>query len=734
MVSTPNAQISFAAGEIDEEIAYRGDLAQHAAGAAEVFNFIPRAQGGLRRTPGTLYRGPQANEGDTGRIMPFVLSASDSLIVEMTPGLARFWQAGNLITSGGDPYTLATPFTASNLASMVIAQSGDILWCFSEARTTELRRLTATSDNWEFVDATFSRGPFRDPNRDEAKTIEASAITGDITLTASVPIWVAGHVGAIWRIDEQTPTKTQKWLGGTAYVTGDTVRVNGAVYRAVNDAESGANAPSHLEGTQGDGGGLNWEYLHSGFGIVQITGYTSATEVAATVLIDLPQSLVLTAAVPGDMTTPEIPASGEVSHRWSEGAFSTVRGWPRAGAFFDGRLWAGGEGDVANTLYSSALQGFDDWESGTDDDRAIVRPLNDGTVNAIRWMAPGSNLVIGTEGREWVADVPSQSSSITPSTLRTRSTTQQGSILPAVVVNSGRVLFADGSRKAVFESFYELSNEGYVTQEISVLSEHLTARGIRRMAWHNRPYRALWMAMDDGSLVSCTYHREQQVLAWAQHDVAGTIEDICVTPTPDGTEDQLHLLVRRQIDGVTRRYYEVLAPQWTRGMALSEARYLDCAVERTVTNGFCNDLDHLEGQTIGVLVDAGRISERQVINGQIAIDPEISGGTAVIGLPKTARVRTLPFAAQGGVLGRKGRLSDIIVVVKDCGLGVLSRNGQTVPIHEGFGQGTSQELPLFSGPIGVKGLGGIDRTMDLEIEFSDPYPATVTAIRAEYGV
>ena len=51
-----------------------------------------------------------------------------------------------------------------------------------------------------------------------------------------------------------------------------------------------------------------------------------------------------------------------------------------------------------------------------------------------------------------------------------------------------------------------------------------------------------------------TYVREQQVLAWTRNDFDGTVENVAVVP--EGTEDAVYLVIKRTIDGSTKRYVE----------------------------------------------------------------------------------------------------------------------------------------------------------------------------------
>jgi hypothetical protein len=72
----------------------------------------------------------------------------------------------------------------------------------------------------------------------------------------------------------------------------------------------------------------------------------------------------------------------------------------------------------------------------------------------------------------------------------------------------------------------------------------------------------LWCALQDGSLAGCTYLREQKVCGWHRHPLGGSgaAEAVAVIPGDDG--DELWAVIRRSINGETRRFVERLAPSF----------------------------------------------------------------------------------------------------------------------------------------------------------------------------
>ena len=108
------------------------------------------------------------------------------------------------------------------------------------------------------------------------------------------------------------------------------------------------------------------------------------------------------------------------------------------------------------------------------------------------------------------------------------------------------------------------NHSGYVAPDMTILAEHITETGINEMSYQQEPNQLIWCVRQDGRLVCLTYQREQQVVAWHKHIFGGTFgtgiavcESIATIPTND-KEYQTWVVIKRTINGVTRRYVEYL--------------------------------------------------------------------------------------------------------------------------------------------------------------------------------
>lgn len=242
------------------------------------------------------------------RLIPFIVSTEAAYALEFGHLYVRPIASGGI---AGD--VLASPYTEDQLWALRFTQSADTLFLAGAGPPRTLRRLT--SGGFEFALYEPRNGPFRSLNPDESIKVWADAPTGSVTLTASKPIFLPGHVGGLFYLEAKELRDTHPWEAGERGVAvGIGRRSDGKVYRCTAVPSlvglsgtpyylCGATRPSHDEGraydgpqdTRTDGSnqykvGVEWEYVHSGFGIVEIHDVTSPTVAQGQVTMRLPDS------------------------------------------------------------------------------------------------------------------------------------------------------------------------------------------------------------------------------------------------------------------------------------------------------------------------------------------------------------------------------------------------------------------------------------------------------------
>ncbi len=444
------------------------------------------------------------------------------------------------------------------------------------------------------------------------------------------------------------------------------------------------------------------KYVRMFNGVAKITEVTSATVAKARLLVALDVDPLVAAA--GGSWTCE-------SEAWN-----ATDGYPRAGCFFEQRLMAGGTARFPTSVWGSASADYETFGVGANDSDALEYKLSANQVNDLMWMLPTKVLLLGTAGSEFRITGGSDSP-LTPGNVDAKNEDACGSADVSPVRVRYKILFVQRAGRKVLEVAYNFDLDTFLAQDLTELSDHLTAGGIVEMAYQQEPGSILWCVRSDGVLLGCTYNRQQEVTAWHWHETAGAVESICVIPDPVNLRDELWLLVRRTIDGATKRFIERLDPD--RPNADSFVLY-DGAATACV-----GGLSHLEGEAVDVVADGFVIPDEAVSGGGVLLPAEAS--EVVVGLHyESELVPNRPeFVSENvSTIGKAKQWTEVFLrLYETYGLSV---NGDELPFRSGSDPlGTA--IAPYTGDYKVSNL-GIDDAADIIVVQDKPLPATILCL------
>ena len=648
MAKASIAQRSFNAGELSPQLKGRTDLEKYGNGCDEMINFLPQVHGPARKRPGTRFVKEVKNSAKFHRLISFEFSTEQAYILEFGDNTLRFYADGGIVLSSGVPYEISTPYDSDDLASLDVAQSADVVYiAHPDYPPYKLSRFGPT--NWTITPVIFDWPPFNDENTEDL-TLAASAVTGNgITVTASANLFVSEDVGSYFKIAEVLASKHDQWEPGKSVSSGNTRWYEGNLYQATSTGTTGGRPPIHTEGTESDGV-VSWAFLHDGGGYFQITAVASATSATANVIKRLPTT--------------------SATKKWSEGAWSDRRGYPGAVTFYEDRLWFAGSRSRPQTLWASTSGDYENHQYGTNDDDALNYTINTQDMNTIHWLSPGKVLAVGTANGEFTLSATQISDPVTPTNVRIVPQTTFGSAANVRPLKIGNVIiFLQRAKKKLREYVYNFETDSYVAANMNVLAEHITGPGLSDIAYQQEPYQIVWGACTCGTLIGMTYERQEEVVGWHRHTISGDVESVAVIPHWDGDQDVLFMVVRRTIDGQTKRYVEYLEKYYDD----EESFYVDSGLSYNgapVTT--LSGLGHLEGEEVAVLVDGAVHPNVTVESGSITL--QYAGSVVNVGLPYTARLRTMPLeagAADGVAMGKTMRVNNIVMRFDQTGPGVF---------------------------------------------------------------
>lgn len=375
---------------------------------------------------------------------------------------------------------------------------------------------------------------------------------------------------------------------------------------------------------------------------------------------------------------------------WQMGAFSAETGFPGAVVLFNERLmWARTDLEPV-TVFGSRQGSFDEYGVSNpqlDTDGIKITLLSSG-MNEILWLAGEDDLVTGSAGQIRTvgpADL-NKSFSATNVTQRKGPTSGSAKIQPLSI---GGVTLYVGSGGTKIRELVMGEQGRYVAPELSLLGEHFFKSGIKDWAFMERPDPTIYCVMGNGELVTLTYDREQRIVGFGRHQIAGGhVESVAVIPSVEPGFEDVYLVVRRTINGQEKRYIEVLERPFDGDIdAVEDAVHVDCSLTYEGTAiSTVTGLDHLEGETVSVLADGGVVEGLVVDNGEITLPTAASKIT--VGLPYRSRGVTLPVAGpqqDGTLLGRRRTIQGVSADVLYSGammMGAAGGDGWEPPLYE----------------------------------------------------
>ena len=624
-------------------------------------------------------------------------------------------------TSGGTVgkiVEVTTTYTTAQLSTINYAQSADVLYLAQESHAPA--KLTRTSDtSWTLTDIDFKDGPWLDENI-TSTTLYASADTGSVTLTASASLFASSDVGRLVRFREILEIHHDEWAASTSYANGVTVRYNGHVYEQVTGSTqtSGNTPPVHLEGTE-TYGSLDWEYKHDGTGYLEITAFTSATVVTATVKND-------TGVLPD-----HVIGAANATKLWSLGAFGGDQGYPRAIGFYEERLYFAGTTGQPQTIFGSVSADFENHTPGTNDDDAINVTIASDQVNVIKHLLPARFLQLLTTSAEFTLSGGAGSEPVTPTNVNVlRETTfGTGNVKPLRAGNS-TILIQKGAEK-VKEITFDLDTDGLLGVDLTVLADHLARGGLTDMVWQQEPELLLWFVHADGRLIGLTYDRANATVGWHEHSLGGSGIVESITAIPSGAEDQVYLSVKRTINGSTVRHIVYLKSLYFND-DVADAFFVDSGLTydggatTTITS-----LNHLEGETVTILADGAAHADKTVSNGTITLDRSASKVHVGYGYTSSLETLRMEAGAEDGIA--QGKIKRIHGVTArffqtvGAELGPDVNNLDRLPFRDSS-MNMDEAVPLFTGDKEISFPSGYDNDAKIVIRQTQPLPMTILAI------
>lgn len=639
-------QEQFNFGWLGKHLRSRRDGKFYKSGAKVMTNYRPSIQGPAFKRKGTVHV-TEIKDSDATytRLIPFIFNETDSYDMEFGNLYIRFFQNGDSVFltaqnitnitqanpavvtyDGSDTYANGDEVEINSVVGMtqVNGKRFRVAGLNAGANTFQLTDVDGNNVNSTAYTAYSSGGtvkevyelvsPYATADLDNIKydqigdimylTVGGKSIRPQkLTRTSSTSWTIANldnQLGPVQDVNETTTTIT---LSGTLTKSGtSTWTASAAIFNA-----------SHV--------GSVWAIAKSTdtavIGYARMAGFTSTTVATFTNQTDL------------------TPVTVTATLNWYEAAWSDVRGYPYGVAFHEDRLFFAGTDLSPLDVYGSVANGvYENYDTGTGAPDDGLRFQLAGQLNLIRWLLSDGEFLIGGS----LGGLSFVSFNITETTIvpRARSGGSFGASSIQGIKLSDQLVYLHSNNKNLYEAEYDDLTLKYRSIDLNDINPDALAVAASELIAVEQPDVSAAM-VSNGDLILLSRDNTQEIVGWYKYEIGqGTVESISVKPSAG--DDTITLIVKRTINGVTRRYIEYI-DNTTAEIWLDSSITITGAATRTFTG-----LNHLEGETVSVRGDDSYAGDYEVTSGSITIpDSKTAIEEAIIGLPYNADIEIMPI-------------------------------------------------------------------------------------------
>lgn len=605
-------QSSFTAGELTPALHRRPNLEKYLSGLKKCYNFIVHPHGGVSNRTGNEFIVEVKDSTKAVRIIPFSFNTEDTYVLEFGDQYIR------MIRLGGQVLLSVTPSAWTDTTVYVVTdhveQGGVYYYCklahTSVAANDQPGSGTNWTDYWHALtsDIVEIPIPYLEAEIFEIKALQSADI---ITLCHELhaPMELARTAHDKWELPLITFTPTIEAPINVAATAG-----TGTLFKYVVTAiseDTGEESTASAENPTGGGEDtcvISWDAVT---GAESYAIYKKKNGVYGFIGVAVGTSFTEEKFIPEFDDTPPLDRD----------PFIAAGDYPSTAVYHEQRLAFANTVNNPQKIWLSQTGNFHNLNvsSPAKPDDAITLRIDAAQVNSVRNMVSLDDLIILTSGA--IHKITSGDNAFSFANLRTKPQSYRGSSILDPIIIDNTIIYVQARGSRVRDIKYALESDGYKGQPLSILSEHLVRnKTIVSWAYAQEPDSIIWMVRNDGKLLGVTYLAEQDVLAWHQHETDGFYESVCTVE--EGDEDAVYFVVKRTINGTTKRYIERLH---TRNFTdIKDAFFVDSGLS---FNGLTATISGATQANPVVITATGHTFS----NGQITLHEDIVGMTELNG-------------------------------------------------------------------------------------------------------
>jgi len=791
---------NFTGGEWSPSLEGRSDLEGYGSACRVMENMRPMVHGGAVMRGGLEFISECRNQSKPVRLIPFTFSTNTRYVIEAGDRYFRIRRGHDASIAAN---AITTPYKDDEVFEVQFRQVNDIMYLVHpQYAPRKLSRLGDT--NWTLTEVMWDYPPLRTENVDES--VELKFENGTLSAQGG-NVFTSGHVGGYFELRHLKQSDgvevvlfpmfhNDDWNGGagevryspvlavrgewelttTEFWWGDLYlersRDNGATWEVMRkwsgSADRNISASGRIEDEDAEQL-MRIRYYNKGnpfTGAIRHKnqdppdGWTDSTARLETKDVYV-KGLVRVTGVSNGTTAQAVVvgnnklASTDWTDRWSEGAWSAHRGFPRTVAFFEQRMLYAGNRSQPQRVWGSRSGDFENFLTGTSDNHAFAFEIAATEANPILWMDAIQRVQIGTSGGEFtLSGGASGERPLTPTSVLIKGQSSYGAAPIMPVRANEAMIFVQRQEMKLRELVYSMERDGMLAPDLTVTAEHMfRSYGVQDLAFVRWPDPSIAVALGD-CLGWLTYDKESGIQAWARYTSHEALfESVCgIYGDP---KDEVWCVVRRKVGNTWKRFIERFTPEVDNKQ---EARYLDCHRSGTLPYDWSWAVpvgSHLNGEQVRLYLGGVVLGDFWVVNGSIVPPPkyrvgikekwakfeaDFGSGASIplrsycVGFPYKGVIETMRIeldGESGSSAGKQRRIHKLVLRFENTGQGVkYGRSGGRMEelIFRDAVDLTDGTPPLFTGQKTVTFPLGYDAEARVRVEQNNPLPFMLIGI------
>lgn len=299
----------------------------------------------------------------------------------------------------------------------------------------------------------------------------------------------------------------------------------------------------------------------------------------------------------------------------------------------DQRLFFGSGGEIVGSRLTD-YSDFGIYEESVSQSSPLKIGVYRDNFNNFNWLVDNDTVMYAGTDSEIFRIVKSQSSADNSINLAANALLQDtGSAkLPPVMIGS-YFLFLERNGLKFRVATYKTQLQFIESSELTETNRSILAEGVKRIIYQTNPNNLIMLVKNNGEVAVCGFAATSGIYfgGWARIKMDdGFIEDACVIPSKSTGRDDVYFIVRRTINGETKRYIEKYNDKTLLYETHEAINFLDCSITVNApfniqeNNGvkYVGGFDRLKGQSVYVIFNGTDIRTKRTItsDGRIAIE------------------------------------------------------------------------------------------------------------------